>query len=187
LESRARETERERVEENAERFAQVLLPHVGPHRPAGIAPLPGGWRASDEVLTRKSPEACAAVAPAPTETDGSAPTADRVVLSVNTADLGELSLVLDRTPAGVRVVIGVDDARSAEVMRPEREALLARLANNGVRVTSVQIVGRRELGTVLAQARGNDGSRDATPEETVGSHDPTAFRRRGSRKLDLIG
>jgi hypothetical protein len=183
----ARAREEDAVEENAERFAQALLPHVAAPQPISVTALPtGGWRPSAEVLTHAPAEMRGALAPSMTETDASPSASDRVVLSVTSADLGELSLVLDRSPGGVRVLIGVADARSANLMLPEREALLARLVSSGVRVSSVRIVGQKELGTLLAPTRRDESSRTSVTPEPLASEDPR-LRRRGSKKLDVIG
>lgn len=183
----ARETVERAVEDNAERFAQALLPYVAtPQATPTPALLPGAWRGSDGVLTPPAQPLAAADGAAETSNgSGDAPN-ERVVVSVKSADLGDLSLVLDRSESGVRVVIGVTDARAAELMVPEREALLERLVGQGVRVTSVQIVGQRELGTLLAPRRSIGGTRVAGPHEPSGS-DGATVRRRGSRKLDVIG
>lgn len=183
----ARDTVERAVEENAERFAQALLPYVAPQTAPTPAVLPGPWRGSDGVLTPPGAELLAS-SNAASEALGQSGDAsgERVVVSVKSAELGDLSLVLDRSESGVRVVIGVTDARAAALMAPEREALLERLIGQGVRVTSVQIVGQRELGTLLAPRRSIGGARVPGPHEPSGS-DGATVRRRGSRKLDVIG
>lgn len=190
LEGRARELEQREIEENAERFAQALLPYFGAHaaRPVPAEPPTGGWRPSASAMTvpaaSSGPSAAAGSA-----AEGADAADQRVVMSVQAGDLGELSLVLDRTATGVRVIIGVADDVAAAAMAPEREALIRQLLHSGLRVESVQIVGQREVGTVLAPPRTigsprGPGSREL--RERAEERESEA-RRRGSRKLNLIG
>lgn len=175
------------VEENAERFARALLPHVAPQAPPRASGPTGGWRGGDGVLTQGRAAQAPHAAHGAQAQDGTDESAERVVVRVQSADLGELSLVLDRSAAGVRVRIGVADARAAELMAPERDALMARLVGNGVRVQSVQIIGQRELGTLLAPPRTVGSPRAFGSRERVESESDSKTPRRGSRKLDVIG
>lgn len=185
------ETVERTVQENAERFAQALLPYVVPQPPQVIG-LPEGWRGGDGVLTPTSGRqqgslgSAASGGPAATAAQANDQANDRVLIQVHSPDLGELSVVLDRSSTGVRVMIGVADARTAELMAPEREALLARLVGNGVRVHSLQIVGQGEFGTLLAVPRRMASPRAFDPRSPAESDERTN-QRRGSRKLNVIG
>jgi len=183
-----RESVEKAVRENAERFARALLPYVSsPPPPPPAIPTTGGWRGGDEVLTPPRTAQNARAGATTPASDGNDAASERVVIDVDSADLGRLSLVLDRSATGVRVLIGVADGRVAALMAPEREALLERLVGNGVRVQSVQIVGQRELGTLLAPTRSVGSAKTADPRERVEPQRDSAPRRRGSRKLDVIG
>lgn len=190
LEGRAREIEEREIEENAERFARALLPYFGTQAapPVAAEPPTGGWRPSASVMTVPSAgSGSSAVAGSAGQAADAAE--QRVVMSVQAGDLGELSLVLDRTATGVRVIIGVADERAAATMAPEREALIRQLLHSGLRVESVQIIGQREVGTVLAPPRTigtprGPGSRELRERAEEGENEA---RRRGSRKLNLIG
>ncbi len=188
LDGRAREIELRDTEEQAARWAQALAPHFVAQLPPppGEASTPGGWRASDTALTLPAQGAAAsAVAPTgPSEASNDEP--QRIVLNVQTRDLGELSLVLDRTNGAVRVVIGVHDAASIERMLPERDALVRQLQGSGLTVQSIQIVAQNELGTVLAPS-GPVGRPRAFVEPDRLPDDKEKTRRRTSRKLNLIG
>lgn len=190
LAARAREEERRATEEQAARWAQVLTPHVIAHLPppvlASAAPTPGGWRKSDGALTLPTPGAAVAGGAAGGDGTAAAKPSERLVVNVQTSDLGELSLVVDRTATGVRVVIGVGDAQTIGQMLPEREALARQLIGSGLNVESIQIVRQSEVGTLLAPARLVGRLRaSATADEA--SKEEEKSRRRGSRKLNLIG
>ncbi|MGC4092255.1 MAG: flagellar hook-length control protein FliK [Polyangiaceae bacterium] len=186
---REREIEERDTRELAERFAQALAPHVvvqqQPLLP--LADPPGGWRASDGGLTQPATagaEQSSAIAPSTGDAEDDS---QRIVLNVETRDLGKVSLILDKRQDGVRVVIGVPDTSAVERLLPEREALARQLQVTGLAVQSIQFVRQSEVGTVLA------------PSPSVGrprffgnQRQPTApaedkSRRRGSRKLNLIG
>jgi len=108
------------------------------------------------------------------------------VVNVKSSDLGDLSLIVERTASGVRVVVGVGDSQAIGQMLPEREALLRQLVGSGLRVESIQIVRQSEVGTVLAPQRLVGRLRSSDVSERV-SKEEEKLRRRGSRKLNLIG
>jgi hypothetical protein len=194
----ARELEERKTEEQAERWAQALTTHVAAQWPLPV--MPDAWRASDSAVTLAGAQtpapagnpagpssSAAASSGNAVGSSGNASNDDgRVILHVKTADLGELSLVLDRTQAGVRVVIGVENSVALGEMLPEREALSRQLASSGVNVESIQIVRQSAVGTVLAPQRNvARAALSATPEEP--REEEQKARRRGSRKLNLVG
>jgi hypothetical protein len=74
-----------------------------------------------------------------------------LTLTVNAAALGDISVIIDRTNEGVRVVLGVS-AQSAEgALVAEKTALMRALAAVGLNVHSVNVVRQAGLGTDLAQ------------------------------------
>jgi hypothetical protein len=189
LAGREREDEQRATEEQAARFAQVLTPHVIAQLPPvsllGSSPTPGGWRAGDGVLTPEASLASSAAGLGGGDGTSEAKPAERMVVNVQTSDLGELSLIVERTDAGLRVVVGVGDARAMGQMLPEREALMRQLVNSGLSVDSIQIVAQSEVGTVLAPPKFVGRIRNSGASEQVSKEDER--RRRGSRKLNLIG
>ena len=185
---REREDAERATEDQAARWAQALTPHVIaqlPPAPVLGEATPGGWRAGDGVLTPEAQLTASAASAEGGEGTGEAKPVERVVVNVQTSDLGELSLIVERTEAGVRVVVGVGDAHALGQMLPEREALMRQLVGSGLDVDSIQIVSQSEVGTVLAprrfvgRIRNSDAQAQASKDEER--------RRRGSRKLNLIG
>lgn len=187
---RAREIEERDQEELAKRFAQALAPQIisqlPPPPPKGAAEPPGGWRASDGVLTPASASDGAYAASAAAEGEAEPEANQRIVLRVQTRDLGEVSLVLDRNEGAVRVVIGVEDASTIERMMPERDALARQLQGSGLTIQSIQFVRQSEVGTVLAQSPSVGRARTFVSQRQAATADANV-RRRGSRKLNLIG
>lgn len=198
IEPRRDQAEEERARtEQCEQWAHLLAQSVVTQIPvnwASEAPSPTAWRTSDSALT---PEATAprvgegktaaanAKASGASETAGSGGDGARLALSVDAGELGELSLVVDRTKLGIRVTIGVADAAALNAVGPERAALERALAATGLSIDSVRVVAQNSGGTVLApsqRARTSDpaqrGEQNSQPENS---------RRRNARKLNLIG
>ncbi len=185
LSSRAREEEIRATKEQVERWAQAFVPHVG--APKAAPQPPGDWRGSDGAMTPRTAQPAvtnnSTALGAEANSDGSS---ERLVVSVQAGDLGELSLVLDRSEQGVRVVIGVQNGAAAGLLVPEREALVRHLLGAGVTLQSVQIVNQSEVGTVLAPPRFIAKTKAfATPAEAEQTDGKA--RRRDTRKLNLIG
>lgn len=189
LSGRERNDEERATEEQAARWAQILTPHVIAQLPPLAPPseaTPGGWRAGDGVLTPEASQSATQVSLTGGDETSEAKPAERIVVNVQTSDLGELSLVVERTESGVRVVVGVGDAQTMGQMLPEREALMRQLVGTGLNVASIQIVRQSEVGTVLAPPR-LVGRIRASGASAQASKEEEKLRRRGSRKLNLIG
>lgn len=187
---RGREIEERDREELAKRFAHALAPQIisqlPPPPPPGGGEPTGGWRASDGGLTPSAAREAAQQAALGPEGDAEPSANQRIVLRVQTRDLGEVSLILDRSEGAVRVVIGVADASTIERMLPERDALTRQLQGSGLTVQSIQFVRESEVGTVLAQPNPVGRARAFASQRQPAPEDEKA-RRRGSRKLNLIG
>jgi hypothetical protein len=199
IDPRREQSEEERARtEHAEQWAHLLAHSVVQQIPvnwAGEASSPNTWRTSDSALT---PEAASAqtgegpktapgnaAASGSGEAGGSGGDGARLALSVDAGELGELSLVVDRTKAGIRVTIGVSDASALQAVGPERAALERALSATGLSIDSVRVVAQNAGGTVLApsqKARSLDPAQrgEQKPE-------PENARRRNARKLNLIG
>jgi hypothetical protein len=105
-----------------------------------------------------------------------------VRVSLSAGDLGEVDIVVDRSPAGLRILIGLTDPEANLAVAPELSALQRAIEANGTRVASLRAVARSRLGTVLAESK----SRSAAGEEPV---DETSreSKRRHHKRLNLIG
>lgn len=198
LEASREQAEEERAKKRRpEDWAFALAQSVAAKIPPAWQPIPespGGWRGVDNSLTARSCDnmlKSEAGAPAAgTRVGGATETASengddgRLSLTVDAGELGELSLIVDRTKAGVRVTIGVADQRAVAAVGPERAALERALFKAGLSVESVSVVAQA-TGTVFAQtpkARTLDSAQRAPNHDESDPH-----RKRTQRRLNLIG
>ena len=151
------------------------------------------WRPSVGALTPGSEATLGGSNPAPARAaPGSAadseqtPSTERVHLSTQIADLGEVNLVVDRTNGGVRVLIGVEDARAAMLIDPERLRLQGALLAAGVGVESIRVVQVDRRGTLLASTRGSVSRTPQHPTEPRVDDVDSKKRSRG-HKVNLVG
>jgi hypothetical protein len=198
IEPRRDQSEEERARtEQCEQWAHLLARSVVTQIPvnwAGEAGSPNAWRTSDSALTLETPATkagegktagAASVASGAGETGGAGGDGARLALSVDAGDLGELSLVVDRTKLGIRVTIGVADAAALNAVGPERAALERALAATGLSIESVRVVAQNGGGTVLAPSQRARSSDPAQRGEQNSQSENS--RRRNARKLNLIG
>ena len=199
IEPRREQSEEERARtEQSEQWAHLLAHSVVKQIPLNWASepaSPNAWRTSDSALTLepplqrggegKSAGAASTQTSGAGETGGSGGDGARLALSVDAGELGQLSLVVDRTKLGIRVTIGVADAAALNAVGPERAALERALAATGLSIESVRVVAQNTGGTVLAPVQ-RARSSDATQR---GEHksEPENSRKRNARKLNLIG
>jgi len=111
---------------------------------------------------------------------------ERVHFSTTVDELGEITVMVDRSAGGVRVIIGVDDARAATLIDPERLRLQGALLAAGVGVDSIRVVQRDGRGTQIAHHKGNV-SRDESQVSDNLSADDERRKRSRSRKVNLVG
>ncbi len=111
---------------------------------------------------------------------------ERVHFSTQVAGLGEITVMVDRSAGGVRVIIGVDDANAATLIDPERLRLQGALLAAGVGVESIRVVQRDGRGTQIASGKANV-SRDQSQVSDNLSADDERRKRSRSRKVNLVG
>lgn len=177
-----RAAERRRRQE-AEKWARALAQTVAGACPPSATPVPSAappevWRSGDGALTQRTAGDGAAKAPSPEAAESES----RVRVSLSAGDLGEVDIVVDRSPVGLRILIGLTDPEANLAVAPELSALQRAIEANGIRVASLRAVARSRLGTVLAESN----SRSAAGEEPV---DETSreSKRRHHKRLNLIG
>lgn len=183
-----------RLEEWAAALAQSVAAQIQPDWRSLAAP-PAGWRTRDKALTPGADESTragvsgsatpAAAASGDAEQAGDGGQGARLSLTVDAGDLGELSLVVDRTKTGVRVIIGVADAGAIAAVGPERAALERALSATGLSIDSVKVVAQMSTGTVLAPTPKVRTARNA--EQADNADEANLNRKRTPRKLSLIG
>jgi hypothetical protein len=105
---------------------------------------------------------------------------DDLVFSLNAGDLGTLKCKLERTEAGLRVVIGADGRNALTALGAECNALELALRAAGFNVRSIAVVPLSKFGTVLA--RGGEA-----PDGRPVRHAQPGSRQQRSRRLKFIG
>lgn len=162
--------------------------------PKQLAPEPtANWRQSVGALTAGSEAtldgARRALEQSGVNRAGSAEAAahpERVHLSTNVAELGEITVMVDRSAGGVRVIIGVEDARAATLIDPERLRLQGALLAAGVGVDSIKVVQRDGRGTQLASTKAEVSREPSQVSDNLSADDERRKRSR-SRKVNLVG
>jgi hypothetical protein len=192
-EPRPQRTPQSQLDAWAATLASTLAQQVPPPRAMPPPPTTEAWRSSVGALTPGSEATLggsnptAARALPGTAGDGEeTPNAERVHLSTQIADLGEVNLVVDRTNGGVRVLIGVEDARAAMLMDPERLRLQGALIAAGVGVESIRVVQVDRRGTLLASSR---SSVSRTPQHPTDPRvdDIASKKRSRGHKVNIVG
>lgn len=133
------------------------------------------WQGGVGNLTPAEP-----LAPMCAEGELGGASADDLVFTLNAGDLGELKCRLERTDAGLRVLIGADGRNALTAAGAERNALESALRSAGLNVRSIAIVPLSKFGTVLA--RGGEA-----PAGRPVRHAQPGPREQRSRRLKLIG
>lgn len=129
----------------ADPLARVALP---PEASAST----GAWRPTDVSMTEFGDEVTRAGGrPARTTSDPALKIATRLETVVSTAALGRVSFVVDRSNAGLSIVVEVASDASAAAVDAERLTLLRTLRVAGLTVLSFRILVRGGSGTAIAQ------------------------------------
>lgn len=193
-EPREQRSSRIELDRWAATLAASLAQQLPPPKPLGPPPdTTAAWRPSVGALTPGSEATLDGARHALDRTGmnavGAAEAADhpeRVHFSTHVAELGEITVMVDRSAGGVRVIIGVDDAQAATLIDPERLRLQGALLAAGVGVDSIRIVQRDGRGTQLASTKANV-SRDQSQVSDNLTADDERRKRSRSRKVNLVG
>ncbi len=179
---------RQRVEDNAERFARALtstlLESALPRQAAGVDGLTGPGCQSDTNLTGGAAPTSAARAELAGVhgSEGGDSDLQSLALRVNAGDLGEITVVVDRINSSTRVSIGVADARAERALGTERGLLEHALREAGVRVNSIVVVRTALVGTAFANEL-----RNGTRSKDTRRHSEEQGDERPKQRLKLIG
>jgi hypothetical protein len=110
------------------------------------------WRPSDVSMTEMNDEVVRAGGrPTRTASEPSLAIASRLETVVNTGELGRVSFVVDRSNAGLSIVVEVGNDAAAAAVDQERMTLLRTLRVAGLTVLSFRVLVRSGSGTPLAQ------------------------------------
>jgi hypothetical protein len=112
----------------------------------------------------------------------------RIQVRLNAGDLGELSLVIERSVAGLSVRIGAEDSGVLAAIARNGDSLTQALTSIGQTVTSLTFVAMDGVGINLAPSRMIPSNKTGF-KEADGNHDETNKQqaRRKTRRLDVRG
>jgi|WetSurMetagenome_2_1015567.scaffolds.fasta_scaffold322949_2 hypothetical protein len=159
--------------------------------PMGDAGSPDTWRRGVGQMTPVRPgfgqpgigQPCDAAGDA----DGSDGTNEpgRVQMRVESEQLGEVAIVVERRETGLRVLIGSADAKALALFGAERETLMQALATVGLAVETVRVVQLQPIGTVLAQPLAFPRGRLVRGDS--GNGPDRGLQQKRSKRLDVTG
>ena len=162
----------------------------------GTAGTPEAWRTDVEELTPNSGQSEAnllAKEIADFTVGGNCASSseselNRIQVRLNAGDLGELSLVIERSVAGLRVCIGAEDSGVLAAIARSGASLAQALTSIGQPVTSLTFVPMDGVGINLAPSRMVPSNKTGS-KEADGNTDETDKQqaRRKTRRLDVRG
>ncbi len=189
-------TSRLELEKWAELIAAAAMQSANPPPalPAAVD-MPEAWRTDVEALT---PEASSSQSTLLAResitllTDSYSAAGDdaelnRIQLRLNAGELGELSLVVERSVSGLHVQIGAENSSVLAAIARNSSSMTHALSSIGQPVTTLAFVALDGLGTVLAPSKGapNNQPKSSKSDGNL-TEDKTQARRRG-RRIDVLG
>ncbi len=187
-------------QKDQEKWAALLAGYAAQAtQPAQPTPLPSltpeAWRGDVDALTPDAArsEASQAARELLGQAIGTGSSSDgenelnRIQVRLNAGELGELSLVVERSLDGLRVQIGAENSEVLTAMAKQGVAMAQSLASAGQSVTSITFVPMNGVGINLARAKEGSGNR-ARSEASMNEDDKSIEqRRRKNRPLDVLG
>jgi hypothetical protein len=162
----------------------------------GVAATPEAWRTDVEALTPNAGQSeanllakeIAGFSVGGTCAPSDESELDRIQVRLNAGDLGELSLVIERSVSGLRVRIGAEDSGVLAAIARNGDSLTQALSSIGQPVTSLTFVPMDGVGINLAPSRMVPSNKTGF-KETDGKNDETDKQqaRRKTRRLDVLG
>ena len=199
-----REIERTRpsiTKSDLEKWAELIavnaaqIQNVTPIVP-GMADTPEAWRTDVEALTPSTGQSEASLlakeiagfSAGGTFASSNESELNRIQVRLNAGDLGELSLVIERSVAGLSVRIGAEDSGVLAAIARNGDSLTQALTSIGQTVRSLTFVAMDGVGINLAPSRMIPSNKTGF-KETDGNHDRTDKQqaRRKTRRLDVRG
>jgi hypothetical protein len=195
-ESNKTTTSRLELEKWAELIAASAMQSANPTRILPVvADMPEAWRTDVEALT---PEAGSSqgtllaresigLSTSSYSAAGDEAELNRIQLRLNAGDLGELSLVVERSVSGLHIQIGAENIGVLAAIARNSSSMTYALSSIGQPVTSLAFVAMDGLGTVLAPSKGALGNQpNSSKSDGNLTQEKTQARRRG-RRIDVLG
>jgi len=156
---------------------------------------PEAWRADVEALTpstsrsEASQAAQEALGQSLRTSFGSSDESElnRIQVRLNAGDLGELSLVVERSLTGLRVQIGAQNTNVLAEIARSGSAMTQALTTAGQTVTSLTFVPMDSVGINLARAKEGSGNKARSEAAMSTDESSNEERRRKNHQLDVLG
>jgi hypothetical protein len=147
-----------------------VAPELGVEEPE---PTPGLWRPSDVSMTEMGDEVARADGrvQAPPEA-ALPPVVSRLETTVSGGELGRVSFIVDRSNAGLSIVVEVSGKVAAGAVDAEKQTLLRTLRAAGLTVLSFRVLVRGGSGTGLAERTSGSHAKGASPNRLRYSSEP---------------
>jgi hypothetical protein len=143
------------------------------------------WRPSDVSMTEMSDEVVRAGGrPTATASQPTIAIASRLETAVSTGALGKVSFVVDRSNAGLSIVVEVGSDAAAAAVDSERMTLLRTLRIAGLTVLSFRVLVRSGAGTGLAHRTGGANAKGGTKAR---SHYGAPAEGDDEENVDVVG
>ncbi len=161
----------------------------------GVPGTPEAWRTDVEALTPNGGQSEAnllAKAIAGFSVGGTSAPSDeseltRIQVRLSAGDLGELSLVIERSVSGLRVRIGAEDSGILAAIARNEASLTDALTSIGQPVTSLTFVPMDGVGINLAQPRTAMSNRARINSAKTTDDNHAGDKRRKNRRIDVLG
>lgn len=180
------------VDDDVRRAWAAALSASIPLAPQAVSPLgaaeesTAAWRPSDVSMTEMSDEvARAGGRPAAPTSEPALAVATRLETAVNTGALGKVSFIVDRSNAGLSIVVEVGSDAAAAAVDAERMTLLRTLRIAGLTVLSFRVLLRSGSGTGLAHRAGGTHAKGVSPARARYSDDPVSEDE--DEAVDVVG
>jgi hypothetical protein len=135
--------------------AAPIAPGRAPLALEGPEPTPVSWRPTDVSLTDLAAALGQGASPAEPADGARTPRAvvSRIETAVETSALGRVRFVVDRSNAGMSIVVEVSSRAAADAVEKDRRLLLSTLRASGITVLSFRVLLRAGDGPNLAGER----------------------------------
>lgn len=163
------------------------LPLLRDAGPQAAPQTPEAWRRGDVSLTEALDEAVTTqIARGPLSGARSASgVVARLATSVDVGSLGKVSFSVDRSDAGVRVVMEVENEHAAQAVEAERLNLLRTLRAAGLTVLAFRVLIRDATGITLAQSSTKSNARSDSASDEIEKRDSESDRKH--RRVRFVG
>jgi hypothetical protein len=119
--------------------------------------------------------------------DGDSDALNRIQMRVNTAECGEVAVVVERAEAGLRVLIAASNPLATNTLHREASEMRRTLESQGHHIVSLKIIGMDRHGTELAKDGLTPRNERRGAKKANGSDSKSPGAEKTARRLLIIG